>query len=439
MFRIFISWILKRTILSKRLEILERKKKLYKEVNNSQEIYDYQLMEFNKTWKYCIETIPFYTKWKEDHNLPSEILSISDLKSFPFLTKTDIYENQEFILKSLKDYYLTSTGGTSGITTHFPTSKANADEAYANAYLGRSWWAIEPLDNILMFWGHSHLFGKGYKRYIRQVKRKVSDILINTRKISCYSLDIRNVKEFYEKILEIEPKIIISYASNIFKICKYMETNNLYYKGKDFKGVILTSETVTQTDVDLINKYLNAPVIHEFGMAETGAISYSFKETNNIKTFWDSFILTHDEDNQLIITTIGDNIFPLINYTSEDTVTIRDIYKESILSLLTIEGKVRNILDVDLVDGSKQKISTIFFDHVLKYYSNIYSIHYQQKENGITIFVTSDIQLDIQDLKKYIQSEVEKEFNNINFDAIEVFQMETTEKTVAGKNKTFLS
>ena len=425
MFRQISNFILKKTILSKRLDLLK-------------EIYDYQVKKFNDTWNYCLREIPFYKKWQNDHNLPDKIEDIRELKDFPYLTKKDIYENQEFILKNLKDYYLTSTGGTSGITTHFPTSKNNADEAYVNAYLGRSWWGIEPLDNVLMFWGHSHLFGKGFKRYIRQVKRKVSDILINTVKISCYSLDVTNVKEFYRSIESISPKAIISYSSNIFKICKYMENKQLFYKNDNFKGIILTSETVTQVDIDLINKYLNVDVINEFGMAETGAISYSFEETNNIKTFWDSFILTVDDKNELIITTIGNNIFPLINYSSEDVVVIRNEYKDSILSLSSIEGKVRNVLKVSLVDSTIQNISTIFFDHVLKYYNNIYSINYKQDNDKICIYLTSDIILDIKDLEKYVQSEIEKEFKNIDYKKIKIMQVDTVEKTIAGKNKTLI-
>ena len=438
MLRLISDYILKNTILAKRLKLLDKKKELYSSVTDDEDIYIYQLNRFNTTWKHCITNIPFYIKWQKEHSLPDQIASIEDLKIFPVLTKTEIHANQEFILENLKDYYLTSTGGTSGITTHFPTSNENADGAYVNAYLGRSWWGIEPLNNILMFWGHSHLFGRGYKRYIRQIKRKVSDILINTIKISSYSLDAYNIKEFYQSIEKVSPQSIISYSSNIFKICKYMQKNNLFYKSETLKGVILTSESVTQVDVDLINKYLSANVINEYGMAETGSIAYSFSETNNIKTFWDSFILTIDDKNELIITTIGNSIFPLINYTSEDIVIPAKAYKGSILSLSAVEGKVRSVLEVSLIGKSVKNISTIFFDHILKYYENIYSISYRQENAKVSIFLTSDIRLDIKQLKEYFESEVNKEFSDIDFTKIEIVQVDSVEKTIAGKNKTLI-
>ena len=438
MLRLISDYILKNTILAKRLKLLDKKKELYSSVTDDEDIYIYQLNRFNTTWKHCITNIPFYIKWQKEHSLPDQIASIEDLKIFPVLTKTEIHANQEFILENLKDYYLTSTGGTSGITTHFPTSNENADEAYVNAYLGRSWWGIEPLNNILMFWGHSHLFGRGYKRYIRQIKRKVSDILINTIKISSYSLDAYNIKEFYQSIEKVSPQSIISYSSNIFKICKYMQKNNLFYKSETLKGVILTSESVTQVDVELIEKYLNTSVINEYGMAETGSIAYSYNNTNNIRIFWDSFIVTTNDKKELMITTIGDSIFPLINYSSEDLVEIQKEYKGSVISLQKITGKARDVLKISLKDGTFKKISTIFFDHVLKFYPDIYSIHYKKNKESVDILLTSDVNLNLADVKKYIVKEVSKEFLDINFDLINIEQVDYVSKTIAGKNKTIL-
>jgi phenylacetate-CoA ligase len=433
----FKEFILKNIVFKKRLELLEKKKKLYKEIIKEEDIYNYQLHKFNNTWNYCINNLPFYKMWKQKHNLPEKISSISDLKEFPILTKKDIHENKDLILENLENYDLISTGGTSGITTEFPTSKHDRDITYINAYLCRSWWGIKPMDNILMFWGHSHLFGKGLKGYINHIKRRFSDFLINTTRISSYSLTNENVKDFYEEIIEVKPESIISYSSNIFKICKHMESNNLYYKDNNLKGIILTSETVTNVDINLINKYLNTNVINEYGMAETGVISYSYEATNNIKTLWDSFILTSNDD-ELIITTINDSIFPLINYTSEDVLVVKEIYKESILSISSIEGKVRNVLNISFLDGTSQEISTIFFDHVLKNYPNIYSIHYKQDDINVIIYLTSNISLDLLNLNDFLRNEVKKEFLNIDFLKITMVQVDNVDKTIAGKNKTLL-
>jgi phenylacetate-coenzyme A ligase PaaK-like adenylate-forming protein len=439
MHRFFLSFLIKKLILKRRLKLIELKKNRYKNITTKKEIYEYQVEKFNKIWNYCITKIPFYIEWQKTHNLPNRINSIEELKLFPVLTKQNLHKNQSFILKDLDNYYLTSTGGTSGVTLHFPTSKKNADEAYVNAYLGRSWWGVNPLDKILMFWGHSHLFGKGVGRIINQAKRVVSDLLINTRRISSYSLDVNNVKFFYKSIVTSRPKAIISYSSNVFKICKYMKSRNIYYNNPQLQGVILTSETVTKTDVRLIEEHLNTSVINEYGMAETGPIAYSYNKTDNIRVFWDDFILTSNKKEELILTTIGNVIFPLINYSSEDLVKVKIEYKGTILFLSEILGKIRDVLNISMLDGSRKEISTIFFDHVLKFYPDVYSIHYQQSGSDIKIFLTSDIKLDLINVKRYMSKEISKEFSGIDYNSLIIAQVDEVEKTIAGKNKTLIN
>ena len=148
-FRSTMGLVLGRFIFQKRLALLEEKKRLYERHTNPEAIQQYQLEKLNRVWKTAYTTLPFYAKWKVDHRLPDTITSLEALNAFPPLTKKVIYENQEFIQQGLEDFYLTSTGGTSGVTTHFPTSKNDADEAYANAYLGRSWWNIKPFSSSL--------------------------------------------------------------------------------------------------------------------------------------------------------------------------------------------------------------------------------------------------------------------------------------------------
>lgn len=433
-----IKSIVKKFFFDERLTIIDEKKDLYKKVIRPDDIVDFQINKLNSVWKHAYCNIPFYRDWKEKHHLPDIIESIEQLKSFPVLTKRDIYENQEYIKEGLSDFYMTSTGGTSGITTHFPTSKNDADHTYANAYLGRSWWGIEPLDRILMFWGHSHLFGKGIKRHIKQFKRKLSDLLINTLKISSYALNHENIKTFYDTIVRDNPQVIISYTSNLFQICKYMESQNIKYKSDRMKGIILTSETATDADVAILKERFNTNIIHEYGMAETGAMAYSDIETDNIKILWDSFIVTVNESGILNLTTILPKVFPLFNYTSEDLVEVKETFKSSVLTLRHIKGKERDIVTVPANDGGKMTISTIFLDHVLKFYPNIYSVHYKQEENGIIIGLTSDKKLDLEHLKKYFIKESTKEFNNIGYEGIKIVQLEQIEKTIAGKKKTFM-
>lgn len=424
---------------NKKIHKISDKKILYSEYTNNKDITNYQIDKFNKLWMDISVNIPFYKMWKKKYSLPDKINSISELKEFPVMTKNTINEYKELIFNELVDYRIMSTGGTSGVTTEFPMSNLDSIEAYTNAYLGRSWWDIKPLDDILMFWGHSHLFGKGLGGKLNYYKKEFANYLINTKKISSYKLDVTNVKSFYENIIENNPSCIISYSSNIFKICKYMEENNLVYKNKKLKAIILTSETVNNADVDLIKKLLCPNVVNEYGMAETGSIAYSNDYTNEIKVFWDSFIITTNESDELILTTIGSKLFPLINYSSEDKIKVNSEHNGSIIAIASIEGKIRNILNIRLKDGSIKEVSTILFDHIIKYYPNIYSIQYKQSDgNNIEIHITSNKKINLIDLKQYVDNKLKIEIENIDYDSIIFKQAKDIEKTIAGKNKIIL-
>ena len=187
---------MERSLFKKRFVFLTNKKKLYSLIKSDKDIYNFQLENFNKIWKKSYSEIPFYKNWKEKYNLPNSIKSLSQLKNFPTLTKNEIRKNKDLILKDLKNYHLTSTGGTSGITLNFPISKLDSDIVYVNSYLGRSWWGIKPFSKILTFWGHSHLFGKGFQAKYKKIERFIRNLLINTTQISSYNLDVYNIEKF---------------------------------------------------------------------------------------------------------------------------------------------------------------------------------------------------------------------------------------------------
>ena len=92
--------------------------------------------------------------------MPIYINNLDELKKISlYLKKKDIQENENLIFSSLKNYSIISTGGSSGTPTRFPIAKNETLNSYANHYLGRSWWGIKPLDNIIFF-GDIHIFSE---------------------------------------------------------------------------------------------------------------------------------------------------------------------------------------------------------------------------------------------------------------------------------------
>lgn len=426
------EYILKNTILKRRLKLLDEKKELYKNIYSSEKIYEYQLSRFNEIWQKVYKEIPFYKMWKEKNNLPDNIKSIEELKSFPLLTKKDIQQNSECIFGYLKGYSTISTGGSTGEPTKFPFKKMEIEDNYATNYLARSWWGFEPLDKVLLFWGHSHLFGSGVKGKINQYKRVISDWLINTKRLNAYDTSFNTLVKYVKELNSFKPKFIVGYTSVIYKLAKYIKENDLKVNSENLKGVIVTSETATKSDVELIEDVFNVPCIIEYGMAETGIIAYRSKKSNTIALMWDS-ILGIQKEKSLVVTTLHNKLFPLINYQTDDLIITHDI--ESILNIDFIAGRNKDILKVATQNGLLE-LSGILMVHVLKGFKGIYDIQFIQLEkNKVKILFTVEIDIDNSKVKKYFLDNIKQDHLDILEDSFEFVQVEEVEKTIAGKIK----
>jgi phenylacetate-coenzyme A ligase PaaK-like adenylate-forming protein len=425
------EFILRNTVFKKRLYLLKKKKKLYQDITNKDDIYNYQLDKFNDTWKYCIETIPFYKMWQQKHNLSDSIKNIEELKTFPILTKKDIQENQDLIFNHLNNYSTISTGGSSGEPTKFPIGNIEQDINYTNNYMAKSWWGLNPLDKIILIWGHSHLFGSGFKGIINKYKRIIFDWAINTTRLNAYDMSLNSLKRYYECINSSKSSFVIGYTSAIVKLAKYMQNNKLSLSNNcNIKGVIVTSETVSNEDIKIIEDVFKAPCIIEYGMAETGVIAYSKESSNELKVFWDSFLCIKSNDNNLLVSTITNKLFPLINYQTSDIIDTVD--EVIILDINRISGRNNDFLKLK-VDDKTIDVHSEFFTHIIKSIENIIDFKLIQKKNlSIEIQYISTVKKDI---KESFFIEISKEFAGIEMKNFSFVQVDSIDKTIAGKSK----
>ncbi len=426
-----IDRMLINSLFKKRLRLLDNKKKLYQISKSVDEIYQYQINHFNNIWCKAVVEIPFYQFWKKKYDLPISINNLDELKNFPVLKKKDIQENENLIFSYLKKYSTISTGGSTGTPTRFPITKNESLNSYANHYLGRNWWGIKPLDNIILFWGHSHLFGNGLKGKINHNKRLLYDWIINTKRLSAYDMSLDSMERYCRILKKSNPFMIIGYTSAIYKIAKYINENNLVINNMpNLKCVVVTSETVSNYDVNLIEKVFNVPCVIEYGMAETGVIAYSKENSENIKVFWDTFIGIKDKENILNITTINERIFPLINYKTDDIVETKE--NHSILKIKKIIGRKNDFIKIK-VNSNFVEVHSEFFTHILKSIKGVMDFKIIQMKNlSIEIKYVSSNNLSISE--RFFQ-EIYKEFNGIDKNIFSFKQVNEITKTIAGKAK----
>lgn len=431
------DFLIKNLIFKKRIELISQKKKMYNNTVSKEFIYQYQLKLFNEQWKNIIKNNSFYKYWKNIHSLPKQINSLEQILEFPKLTKRIIQDNQELIFDNVQNYKVINTGGSTGEPTKFPTFQEEQINNYANAYLARGWFGVSPLDEIFLFWGHSHLLGGGIKGYLNNIRRFIYDALINTKRLSAYDLSIDTLKANHKTLSKSNPVLIIGYTSTIFKLAKYIKENNLSIGNKSkLKGIVITSETVSKVDVDLIEEIFGVKCIIEYGMAETGVIAHSSKITRGMNFFWDSFIGIKGIDNILYLSTIHKKAFPLINYKTEDLIVTKNNLSITVVDSIT--GRSKDVLKVYSA-GKIFQISGIFLIHALKSYKGIYEIQFAQKKDyKVKISFTSNKALDIIKVSNYFIKNLRFDFPKIHEGCFIFEQVKSLEKTISGKQRVFV-
>ena len=425
-----MSGIIKKILVQKRTKLVNEKIELYKSVTDRTDIENYQLKSFNDSWRIIQNSNHFYKYWKLKHNLPRKIDSLVDLADFPILDKKNLIEYQDLIFKDNK-YSSISTGGSTGVPLKFPYNISDRDLYYSNMYLGRSWWGISPYDNFISIWGHSHLFGEGIKSKFLVIERKIKDFLLGIDRFSAYDLNEKLINDISNSIQRNKCSYIIGYSSAIFKLVSNINKSNPdKFLSNNLKGVILTSETVSNYEINLVKDVLNTNCIIEYGMAEAGVIAFSSPINLFLKVFWDSFILRQIQG-EAILTTIDHKSFPLINYSTGDF--LKNHGDEfSILEFEKVIGRKHDILFLKINDCYIDVHGEIF-THVLKSINFLLAFQIVQNEDySIDINYESASNATINNM--FFDS-LKREFPDLNIGQFKFNKVDSIRLTKAGKRK----
>lgn len=371
---------------------------------------------------------------------PRSIETLDELHKFPKLTKQVIQQRQDEIFTNangarIEEAY--STGGTTGTPTRYPKGPGEENSSYANTFAARSWWGIRPFDSYVHVWGHAHLFAGGP---VGKVKRKVQDALVNATRVNAYNMTAEALDGHARVIIRRNPTYLVGYTSALFKIARHIKDANIdTSRLTKLRNVIVTAETVSRADVDLIEEVFNAPVVIEYGAAETGVIAYSRGGTWPLQVLWHSFVLSVQEGSDLAITTLDDRLFPLVNYVIGDAVEGGDILNGNALTLGAVKGRSQDIVTVSTSSGHPLELSAILPIHILKSMPGVLSVQYRQEDRGqLKVFLTASLPLDLATVSERFADSMKLEHAEFDPASVVLKQVESPVLTKAGKQALFI-
>ena len=423
-------------LMRRRLLALDRLTMMYEGATDPNIIMRLQTELFNIHWGRAWGTVPFYAEWRAEHSLPERIGHIDELADFPVLTKAVLSQRMKIVSRPPGIERYTLTGGTSGISTAFSRSGDDARASWRNTHLGRRWNGIEPGDRLFMIWGHSHLFsatGAWRKQLVRQAK----DWAANIDRASAYNLSGRKLDAIEARIRAARPVYVIGYGSCLAQLCHHLRDAGYDLHDAGVQRVVNTSETMSPGDATLVKAVFGCPVINEYGMAEAGVIGYSRGALYPVSVFWNDFALRL-HDRRILLTTLGDRCFPLINYDTEDLSDDAMPAAGSLLEFQSLLGKARDVFTLCDIDGCRHDVSVVLFDHVLKQIPQLRSLHYAlRKDGGVRIDYFADgAVLNTTYLQARLAEGLAQEGIRIDPDKIEFNPIDTPLQTMAGKRVT---
>ncbi len=428
---------LARAVMWRRLRQLSRRKALYNSVIDASEIERYQVRRFNEIWGGACKRYSFYKRWREENDLPHRIERTSRIAEFPLLRKTDLQQWEDEIFFETGPCKKITTGGSTGQPTTVPVSDEDRDVIWSNLYIGRSWWNIEPFAPIVQIWGHSHRLGEGLRGRYVSTRRRVRDAVIGTTRLNAYQLTHENSRLYFDEIAARPGSVVVAYASAMQKILDHLQESQQDGRAAQVRAVILTSEQIDPIDITRIEDLLGVCPIIEYGLSETGVVSYSRGRTNNIAVLWDSSLCTVDGGGNLAVTTLSDRLFPLINYDTGDMVELPAVCAAggSVLSFSRIIGRANDVLDLPLLDGRAAEAHHLLFSHVVRHLPYVRSYVVQQEGRRIVFHLETPFDVDPAKYRYDIISGIRRIFPDIEAGSINVARLSRAEKTAAGKHR----
>ena len=257
----------------------------------------------------------------------------AQLKNFPVLDKSDVWENFDKLVAEGADAKRGVTIYTSGSTGR--RLKVMYDTQERTSRLALQWYGecmpgAPGMEKLPIFGGAAYIWGasdirKGGTAYFRN---RVRDFLIKQAVLPCYTLTPEKVTRYHALISRMKPRIIVGYVSQLRMFAEIALEFGLEKLTAD--KVVPAAEQLDSVSERAISEFFDAPIRQRCGSREAGPIAqqcehgkwhiYSMRVYPEVLR--DDGTVSDEGEGRLLLTTLDNRIMPLIRYDIEDRVTL---------------------------------------------------------------------------------------------------------------------
>lgn len=303
---------------SRTLEIL---REIRPEPNKAQsEILQRQFLRLSGLLAIAEARIPYYRELFRSLGIQArDIRNLKDFAVLPILTKDIILERLDDLVREdiPREKLLTVySGGSTGVPLKFYRTRFDLDAGEAGAF--RDWlqsgW--KPGDMVAYFWGDRDLYKmSGWEFEIRQRLRRMYQF-------DAFHSSPEQMDQWVEKLQRIRPKILYGYSSLISRFAAHIE--GIGRKISPVLGVFCTAEKLYPNQQEVISRVFGCPVYDMYGSSEVNNIACTCSR-GRMHVNVDKVVLETDgsatlpgQPPALIVTSLWNDVMPLIRYRIED-------------------------------------------------------------------------------------------------------------------------
>jgi phenylacetate-coenzyme A ligase PaaK-like adenylate-forming protein len=322
-----------------------------------------QLEALNRAWRESLNLSPWARALRDQLGLPE---SFTDWRDFaarvPVIGKAELRAAVEAGSREpAPKSQWRSTGGTTAQPFRFPVFESETRIASLDIWLGRQRLGVGAGDRLFLIWGHSHLFGSGWRGRINAWRRRLSDAALGYTRWSAYRLSQDDLRQAGEALMASRSRYVIGYSSALDRFARVNEDRAEDFARLGLKTVIATAEGFPRADSRaLISRVLGCPAVMEYGCVETGPMAYE-QPGAGYGVFWRHHRLELDAEGAVVVTSLFPRALPLLRYRVGD-LAASDETGPGLIRIASIGGRCNDA--VPLPDGAP--IHSEAFTHAVR-------------------------------------------------------------------------
>jgi phenylacetate-CoA ligase len=291
---------------------------------------EYQYEQIRSTLEQAYKHVPYYGRRFAEYGVsPSTFQKLTDIRRFPYLTKSDIQEHYKDLFADnvpKRKVLMTTTGGSTAEPLKFAQVKG-LTRSKERAFIWEGWMRCGywPGARCVQFKG----------RNVGQPELGIFweyEPVQNYLEMDSNFLKSENIPAYLRAIQSFEAEFMIGYVSSVFILARYLNEHPKI-RVPIFRAIFLASENVYTWQRDYIEKVFNCRVFSHYGHSEMVLLGMECEYHHALHFFPqygllevvgsdDNQVLDVGGEGELVGTSFHNAVMPLIRYRTQDYGTI---------------------------------------------------------------------------------------------------------------------